>query len=239
MATIIKDGLIPTTGRHQWWDTISQQSKLAIGYRIAKSSLSPPTGTRPETHNASRIPLASDDLNVHLKLKGSASGKVSTSTEDVYGASYAFKEKLDLSPERIQHPVKAGLIPTPKRASEKVEAQKTVAKYTQLRDYLRRVSTGERALVTPDTAGRAMRAWKVLWTASDYSMVFPASCTGPDGEIFYSWDRGKHHLELEIIPDGPAEFFYRDRETERFWGEDYTIGNRLPAAVVEKLSNFR
>ena len=57
--------------------------------------------------------------------------------------------------------------------------------------------------------------------------------------MFYSWDSGRHHLELEIIPGQPAEFFYRDRETEQFWGEDYTIGDRLPTRVVEKLSLFR
>ncbi len=114
-----------------------------------------------------------------------------------------------------------------------------MAKYTQLRDYLKRVSKGERALITPETAYRAMKAWNTLWMASGHSMAAPAACTGPDGEMFYSWDRGKHHLELEIIPGEPAEFFYRDRETEQFWGEDYNIGDGLPAAVVAKLGIFR
>jgi len=75
--------------------------------------------------------------------------------------------------------------------------------------------------------------------ASNGEIAVPAACTGPDGEMFYSWDSGRHHLELEIIPGKPAEFFYRDRETEMVWGEDYIIGTSLPAAVVDKLSLFR
>ena len=66
-------------------------------------------------------------------------------------------------------------------------------------------------------------------------MPVPAACTGPDGEMFYSWDRGHHHLELEIIPGKPAEFFYRNRETEELWGEDYIVGNALSAEAIHKL----
>ena len=56
--------------------------------------------------------------------------------------------------------------------------------------------------------------------------------------MFYSWDKGRHHLELEIIPGKVAEFFYRDRETGTLWGEDYTIGDVLPSEGVDKLELF-
>jgi hypothetical protein len=57
--------------------------------------------------------------------------------------------------------------------------------------------------------------------------------------MFYAWNCGRHHLELEIVPGRPAEFFYRDRETEEFWGEDYEVGAPLPAEVVSKLPLFQ
>jgi hypothetical protein len=109
-------------------------------------------------------------------------------------------------------------------------------KHLQHLDYLKRVSTeGNPPPITQETATLARKAWQAIWIASRFSMPVPAACTGPDGELFYSWDRGRHHLELEIIPGQPAEFFYRDRETEQFWGEDYNVGDRLPAEMVEKL----
>jgi hypothetical protein len=119
-----------------------------------------------------------------------------------------------------------------------VRFPETDAKHKKHLEYLTRVSTSECAVITPTTAVLAARAWRDIWTASRGQMSIPAACTGPDGEMFYSWDRGRHHLELEIIPGQPAEFFYRDRETEQFWGDDYTIGDPLPARVVEKLTLF-
>jgi hypothetical protein len=56
--------------------------------------------------------------------------------------------------------------------------------------------------------------------------------------MFYSWDRGKHHMELEIIPGQPAQFFYRNRETGQLWGEDYTIGTAVPAEALQRFKLF-
>jgi hypothetical protein len=105
--------------------------------------------------------------------------------------------------------------------------------------YLNRVAAGVSPLISTETAELAKQAWSGVLSATAGDMPVPAACTGPDGEMFYSWDRGRHHLELEIIPGQPAEFFYRDRKAEEFWGEDYTIGNPLPARVIEKLPLFR
>ncbi|MGH9322443.1 MAG: hypothetical protein ACRD3V_21480 [Vicinamibacteria bacterium] len=39
------------------------------------------------------------------------------------------------------------------------------------------------------------------------------------------WDRDHHHLEIEVFPSGRYDWFYRDRQTERYWGEeDCTVG---------------
>jgi hypothetical protein len=54
----------------------------------------------------------------------------------------------------------------------------------------------------------------------------------------YSWDRGRHHLELEITPGQPSVFFYRDRQTGTFWGDEYTVGDSLTDEVVQRLRLF-
>jgi hypothetical protein len=109
----------------------------------------------------------------------------------------------------------------------------------QHRDYLHRVSAGAHAPISLETAANAMKAWNAIWAASGGAMPVPAACTGPNGEMFYSWDRGRHHLELEIVPGKAAEFFYRDRETEELWTEDYAIGEALSPAAIAKLQFFK
>ena len=102
--------------------------------------------------------------------------------------------------------------------------------------YLKEV-TGK--YINLETATRARRAWKAIWEAGNYAMPVPGACTGPDGQMFYGWDHGRHHLELEIIPgQAEAEWFYRDRETELYWAEDWVIGDPLPLEAVEKLRLF-
>lgn len=54
--------------------------------------------------------------------------------------------------------------------------------------------------ISSETAFRAARAWRLAWDASDCRLPVPAACTGPDGQMFYSWDAGRYHLELEIVP---------------------------------------
>jgi hypothetical protein len=125
------------------------------------------------------------------------------------------------------------------RAAEPMLSAKSLAMDVKHQEFLNRVSTGDDPPITPETASLAAKAWHIIWLASEGKMPVPAACTGPDGEMFYSWDCGQHHLELEIIPGQPSEFFYRDRNTEQFWGDDYAIGDPLAAEVLQKLPLFR
>jgi hypothetical protein len=129
-------------------------------------------------------------------------------------------------------------LPVPRQAPRRTAALEAFAKHMKHLEYLARVSTGESALISQQTALLARHAWRIIWLSSGGKIPVPAACTGPDGEMFYSWDRGRHHLELEIIPGQPSEFFYRDRDTEQFWGEDYNVGDPLPDKVVETLPLF-
>ena len=118
---------------------------------------------------------------------------------------------------------------------ERVRPERS-AEHEEHLDYLARVSTeGNPPPISPETARQARIAWWAIWAASGTTISVPAACTGPDGVMFYSWDMGQHHLELEIIPDKDAEFFYHDRETGHLWGEDYRIGSPLPPGAAEKI----
>lgn len=105
-------------------------------------------------------------------------------------------------------------------------------------DWLARLSTDDDPPVTPETAARAVKLWEAIRSASGGRMPVPAACTGPDGEMFHSWDWGRHHLEVEIIPSKPVQWFYRDRETEEFTGADQADGQPIPAVIVALVECF-
>ena len=137
-------------------------------------------------------------------------------------------------PKRSASP-QASLVPTAKQIS----SAKKFTMHLEHLNFLKRVSTGECPPITPETAHLASKAWHIIWKASDYRMPVPSAGTGPNGEMFYAWNSGRHHLELEIIPGQPAEFFYRDRESGEFWGMDYDVGATLPVTIISKLTLFR
>lgn len=103
--------------------------------------------------------------------------------------------------------------------------------------YLREVSRGEGSLISRHTAQQAAEAWLHCWEATGYALPVPAACTGPDGHMQYNWDRGEHHLELNISPTEVPSFFYRNRQTGELWMEDYVSG-RPNLDVIAKLKLF-
>jgi hypothetical protein len=114
-----------------------------------------------------------------------------------------------------------------------------VLAWAKIAPYLREVSDGSNPLISPVTACRAAQAWVDVSEATGNALPVPAACTGPDGQMMYVWDKGRHHLELEIAADGTAEFFYRDRQTGELWGEEYRPGAQLAAEIVAKLNHLK
>lgn len=136
-------------------------------------------------------------------------------------------------------PAPAPAASVPAAAGSSPDVSRRIKKHLEHLEFLREVSTkGANPPVERHTATLARRAWWAIWEATGFALPVPSACTGPDGQMFYSWDQGRHHLELEIIPGKPAEFFYRDRETGQFWGDDYTVGDALPTEVAQKLKYF-
>jgi hypothetical protein len=103
--------------------------------------------------------------------------------------------------------------------------------------YLREVSSPENPLIKRATAWVAARAWLDCWEATGYALPVPVACTGPDGQMLYTWDRKEHHLELEITPSETPSFFYRNRQTGELWMEDYA-SEAVSPEVLEKLKLF-
>ena len=122
---------------------------------------------------------------------------------------------------------------------DSVTNQSITNQVTEHLEYLKEVSTkGANPPITPETAALARKAWYAVWESTENALPIPAACTGPDGQMLYTWDRDRHHLELEIIPGQAAEFFYRDRTTGTLWGEDYVVGSELSAEAIQKLKLF-
>jgi hypothetical protein len=103
-------------------------------------------------------------------------------------------------------------------------------------DYLDRITAD--SLVTPQMARLAWDAWNRASAATGNALRVPDACPGPDGALLYTWDRGEHHFELEIFPNAPAEFFYRNRHTGELWECEYVVGESLPSDVLARLQLF-
>lgn len=113
-----------------------------------------------------------------------------------------------------------------------------LTKHQEHRRYLQRVSSeGVPSLISQATAKKSWNLWLAVRKATGNLMPIPSAGTGPDGVMYYSWDREEHHLEAEIYPDQNSEFFYRNRQTGELWGEYYSDG-ALPVELLSKLSLF-
>ncbi len=103
-------------------------------------------------------------------------------------------------------------------------------------DYLNLIVDQE--LVTPRVARLAWNAWTALSNSTGNAMLVPDACPSPDGELLYTWDRGEHHLELEIVPDAPAELFYENDVSGEVGEATLVIGEPIPAEVLDRLRLF-
>jgi hypothetical protein len=103
-------------------------------------------------------------------------------------------------------------------------------------DYLNQMVDQE--LITPRVARLAWNAWTALSNSAGNALLVPDACPGPDGELLYTWDRGEHHLELEIFAESPAEFFYENDASGEVGEAAFVVGESVPAEVVPRLRLF-
>lgn len=105
----------------------------------------------------------------------------------------------------------------------------------QLAGYLHQQA--QDGMISQQTMSRALEAWELLCAAAE-DLSAPDAAPGPDGQVLYTWDRDRYHLELEIFPEGPAEFFYRDRHTGSLWECDFDLSAAVPEEALERLNLF-
>lgn len=138
-------------------------------------------------------------------------------------------------PKRVPLP---SLKTSPHKSTQlKMSAKPMIEHMGHLR-FLKRASTGADAAITAETARIAANAWREVWEASGGKIPVPSAGTNSDGKVFYSWDNGRYHLDLDIVPNEPASIFFCDRQKDEYWYEEYQIGSPLPVAVVAKLNLF-
>ncbi len=131
-----------------------------------------------------------------------------------------------------------------KKAQESTDQQRSVRaadvqqkmRAQQLFDYLASLVLDQH--ITARTAGDARRAWEQLVKEFGSRVPVPDVGAGPDGQILFSWNNDEHHFELEIMPEGIAEFFYLNMRTDKMWSLSYSVGNSLPNHVAEGLHPF-
>jgi hypothetical protein len=69
------------------------------------------------------------------------------------------------------------------------------------------------------------RLWECLRRQVTEPLALPHAIATEAGEFVMTWDRGQHHFEIEILPDGRYDWFYLDRSSgERVGEEEHPAG---------------
>lgn len=92
--------------------------------------------------------------------------------------------------------------------------------------------------VFPKTAAVTFQTFWVLWAESNFRLLMPATNYCHDGLILQLWDKGIHHLELEVCPKEGISFFYRNRKEETCWYIEYLPGQQFPNYLLDILPHF-
>lgn len=111
------------------------------------------------------------------------------------------------------------------------------AKWDEHNAWLRSVAVPD-GPISQGVIGDCLAMHLPIRSATGGMLPAPSAITNADGSVFYAWDRGKHHLSVDIKPGQPVEWFYCKRGTDEFWGEDWEIPTPLPGRVVEALKLF-
>ena len=92
--------------------------------------------------------------------------------------------------------------------------------------------------ISADVAIRALSAWFTLRGAMLENLSVPDAAPGPEGQLLYAWNNVEHHLELEVFPNGPAEFFYLNRFSNDSWEDEFNVNTPVSQRVHDALSIF-
>lgn len=98
-------------------------------------------------------------------------------------------------------------------------------------EYLRGLSAPE-GPIEPFQAARVRRLWEALRQRIGEELAPPYAAPLEDGRFALVWDRGDHHFEIELLPNGTYDWFYMDRSSSLRGGEEeQTLGSLSPEMI--------
>lgn len=77
--------------------------------------------------------------------------------------------------------------------------------------------------------------WEHLQGRVEKHLPLPHAMASEAGEFVMTWDRGPHHFEIEVLPDGGYDWFYLDRTSGERLGEDEHPPGTFSAEMVSRL----
>ena len=145
-------------------------------------------------------------------------------------------ERVRIIPEKSSSVSDAGVVGTHYGGIITQAPASEMTRPQMLYHYL--VSVRDAGDIDAKTASLAWIAWKRISDAMGEPLLVPDAASGPEGQLLYAWNQGEHHLELEIFPAEPAEFFYLNRSSNETWEEEYTVGNPVSQEAKARLNVF-
>jgi plasmid stabilization system protein ParE len=144
-------------------------------------------------------------------------------------------DKRHLSLEPHGHVSSAGDVRRPPGRESVRSQERANDTWDRWNAYLASLAEPEGPL-SPEHASHVQRFWRNLRASAHGPLQVPQA--GPtDGPGFLLvWDRHRHHLEIEIFEDGNYDWFYRDRDSESYQGDE---GLEASARARELLKHLR
>lgn len=85
-----------------------------------------------------------------------------------------------------------------------------------------------------EVSAQAVETTRRLWASLRQripSLIVPAADPLESGTLQLVWDAGRTHVDVDVLPNGAFEWFYRDRTTGLTSGEDDCAPDALPDAL--------
>jgi hypothetical protein len=83
------------------------------------------------------------------------------------------------------------------------------------------------------------QAVREMWTKLDSEHLWPPTAALRDESLLLLWDRGQHHLEIEVFSSGLYDWFYRDRSDNSFTGGEDIQGTEIPLPLKAAVRKTR
>jgi hypothetical protein len=128
----------------------------------------------------------------------------------------------------------AALVSTREALSRKSAV--TINRDRPWRDYLDGLSR-PRGGISFTHVSKVKQLWDTLGDRLGQRLPLPLTKPTSSGAIQLAWDAGRYYVEIDVLPAGELEWFFRDRESKEVDGtdEDPVVG--LPPELVERLKH--